>query len=84
MGKAKGSAPLVFVVEGFKSEKSGGKTEIDGKWTIQVFVRGKREEGPIWSFPMRGTFAKGPDNMWYLDDGTLAEPPPRDPAKGWE
>lgn len=79
-GKAKGSAPLVFVVEGFKSEKSGGKTEIQGKWTVQVFVRGKREDGPIWSFPSAGTLVKGPDNMWYIDDGTLAERTSRKPA----
>ncbi|WP_165067590.1 hypothetical protein [Paludisphaera rhizosphaerae] len=72
-GKAKGSTPLVFVVEGFKSEKSGGKTEIQGKWTVQVFVRGQRDAGPIWSFPTEGTLVKGPDNMWYIDDGTLAE-----------
>ncbi|OJW19799.1 MAG: hypothetical protein BGO49_13840 [Planctomycetales bacterium 71-10] len=79
-GKAKGSTPLVFVVSGFKSEKSGGKTAIDGTWTIQVFVRGRREQGPIWSFPSDGTLAKGPDNMWYIDDGTLAERAPKTPA----
>lgn len=72
-GNAKGWTPLVFVVSGFKSEKSGGKTEIDATWTVQVFVRGRREQGPIWSFPTEGTLAKGPDNMWYIDDGTLAE-----------
>ncbi|MDG3004442.1 hypothetical protein [Paludisphaera mucosa] len=73
VGRVKGSAPLVFVPAEFKSEKSGGKATIDATWTIRVFVRGRREQGPIWSFPMEGTFAKGPDNMWYLDEGTLAE-----------
>ncbi len=51
----------------------GGKTEIQGKWTVQVFVRGRREQGPIWSLPVEASFTKGPDGMWYLDDGALAE-----------
>lgn len=79
-GRAKGSAPLVFVISGFKSEKSGGKTAIDATWTMQVFVRGRREQGPIWSLPTGGSFVKGPDGMWYLDDGTLAERAPRKAA----
>jgi len=83
-GRVKGSTPLAFAVADFRSEKSGGKTEIDATWTIQVFVRGRREEGPIWSFPSSGGLVKGPDNMWYLEDGTLAERAPRGPAEGPE
>jgi hypothetical protein len=83
-GKARGTTPLTFVVSGFKSEKSGGKTEIDATWTIQVFVRGRREGGPIRSFSCDGTFARGPDNMWYIDDGTLDDPPAKRPAEAVE
>jgi hypothetical protein len=73
--KANGGAstPLTFLVTEFKSEKSGGKTAVHGEWKVKVFVRGKRDQGPIWSLPAEATFSKGPDNMWYLDDGTLAE-----------
>jgi hypothetical protein len=70
-------SPLVFVVEEFRSEKSAGRTEIDAVFRVKVFVRGRRGEGPIWSLPVERTFARGPDGMWYLDDGTLAERPER-------
>jgi hypothetical protein len=75
--KANGGAstPLTFLVTEFKSEKSGGKTAVRGEWKVKVFVRGKRDQGPIWSLPAEATFSKGPDNMWYIDDGTLAERP---------
>lgn len=72
-GHAVSRSPLVFVIEDFRSEKSGGKTEIDATFKVRIFVRGRRAEGPIWSFPVERTFARGPDGMWYLDDGTLAE-----------
>jgi hypothetical protein len=83
-GRVKGSTPLVFVIAEFKSEKSGGKTEIDATWTTRIFVRGRREQGPIWSLPMAGGFVKGPDNMWYLEDGTLAERAPKKAADAAE
>ncbi|WP_165246425.1 hypothetical protein [Paludisphaera soli] len=83
-GRVKGSAPLVFVIAEFKSEKSGGKTEIDATWTTRIFVRGRREQGPIWSLAMGGSFVKGPDNMWYLEDGTLAERAPKKAAEAAE
>jgi hypothetical protein len=72
-GHAGASTPLTFVVADFKADKSVGKTAIDAKWTVQVFVRGRREQGPIWSLPVAASFTKGPDGMWYLDDGALAE-----------
>jgi hypothetical protein len=74
-GHAGPFSPLVFVVEDFRAEKSAGRTEIDATFTVKVFVRGRRSEGPIWSLPVERTFARGPDGMWYLDDGTLAERP---------
>jgi hypothetical protein len=74
-GHAGPLSPLVFVVSDFRAEKSGGKTEIDGKFTVNVFVRGRRGAGPIANFTVERTFTRGPDNMWYLDDGTLSDPP---------
>lgn len=74
-GQTTSSAPLTFLVDDFKSEKSVGKTATDAEWKVKVFVRGQRERGPIWSLPVEANFTKGPDGMWYLDDGTLAERP---------
>jgi hypothetical protein len=74
-GHAGPFSPLVFLVEEFRSEKSGGKTEIEGRFKVKVFVRGRRSQGPIRSFAVERSFARGPDSMWYLDDGTLADPP---------
>ena len=72
-GHAGASTPLTFVVADFKAEKSVGKTAIDAAWNVKVYVRGRREQGPIWSLPVEASFTKGPDGMWYLDDGALGE-----------
>lgn len=72
-GRPGASAPLTFLVSEFKAEKCAGKTAIHGEWKVNVFIRGRREQGPIWSLPVASNFSKGPDGMWYLDDGTLAE-----------
>ena len=77
-GHAGRFSPLVFKVEEFRAEKSAGKTEIDAKFKVKVLVRGRQAEGPIWSLPVERSFVRGPDGMWYLDDGTLAE---RDPCR---
>jgi hypothetical protein len=74
-GHAGPLSPLVFVVSDFRAEKSGGKTEIDGKFTVNVFMRGRRSAGAIANFAVERNFTRGPDNMWYLDDGTLSDPP---------
>ena len=74
-GNAGSLSPLVFVVSDFRAEKSGGKTEIDGKFSVKIFVRGRRSEGPIANLNVERNFTRGPDNMWYLDDGTLSDPP---------
>jgi len=74
-GHAGPLSPLVFVVSDFRADKSAGRTEIDGKFTVNVFVRGRRSEGPIAKLTVERSFTRGPDNMWYLDDGTLSDPP---------
>jgi hypothetical protein len=75
-GHAGRFSPLVFQVEEFRADKSAGKTEIYARFRIRVLVRGRRAEGPIWSLPLERSFVRGPDGMWYLDDGTLAERAP--------
>jgi hypothetical protein len=71
-GHAGRFTPLVFQVGEFRAEKSAGKTEIDASFQLRVSVRGRRDQGPIWSLRMERSFARGPDGMWYLDDGTLS------------
>jgi hypothetical protein len=63
--------PLVFEVVNFKSDKSAGKTEIDAEFTLKISVRGKRKAGPIHTVPMRIALVRGPDKMWYLENGTM-------------
>jgi hypothetical protein len=70
-GKSSGFTPLKFKVDGFHAEKSAGKSEIDARYTVKVFVRGKIADGPVASVDVETTLVKGPDKMWYLDRGTL-------------
>ncbi len=72
-GRASAMTPLAFQVADFNAKKSDDKMAADASWTVNVYVRGKREEGPIASLPMESTFSKGSDNMWYIDQGTLDE-----------
>lgn len=81
-GHAGGFTPLAFQVDDFRAEKSAGRTEIDGRFKLRVLVRGRRDKGPIWSFPLDRNFSRGPDGMWYLDDGTLSQQGETPGAKG--
>jgi HAMP domain-containing protein len=70
-GHAGPLTPLVFEVTDFKSEKSAGKTRIDAKYAVRVSVRGHRSDGAIHTIPAAIALVRGPDNMWYLENGTL-------------
>jgi hypothetical protein len=70
-GHAGSFTPLVFEVVDFKADKSAGKIKIDSEFVLKVYVRGKRQEGPVHSIPMRIGLVRGPDKMWYLENGTL-------------
>lgn len=76
-GQTSGTTPLAFKVTEFQDKKDEDKTVADATWTLSVYVRGKRGQGPIATLPMESTFSKGADNMWYLDKGTLEERPER-------
>ena len=69
--KVSGSTPLSFQVEEFKSEKSAGQTYIEAKFKIAVFARGRHAEGPVETIRVETGLVRGPDKMWYLNQGTL-------------
>ena len=66
----KGTTPLAFEIAEFKAEKSAGLKTIDAKYTLNVRPRGD-DPKPIESARIATTLAKGPDNHWYLDSGTI-------------
>lgn len=70
-GHAGSMTPLVFEVADFKADKSAGKVKIDAEYTLKVWVRGRRKAGTIHAVPMKIALVRGPDKMWYLEDGTL-------------
>ena len=70
-GHAGSLTPLVFEVADFKADKSAGKVRIDAQFALKVWVRGRRRDGTIHSLPMSLALVRGPDNMWYLENGTL-------------
>ena len=63
--------PLNFEVQEFKADKSAGKTFVEAKYNVAISVRGHHAEGPIETFRIRSSLVKGPDQMWYLNQGTL-------------
>jgi hypothetical protein len=70
-GHAGALTPLAFEVAEFKADKSAGLVRIDADFTLKVWVRGQRKAGPIHVIPMTIALVRGPDKMWYLEDGTL-------------
>ncbi len=77
-GSSAGSmTPLVFDVEDYRGEKSGGKSRVEVKFTLKVSIRGQRQAGPVASIPGQMSLVRGPDNMWYLESGSLPQPPRR-------
>jgi hypothetical protein len=70
-GHAGPLTPLLFEIINFKSEKSAGKTRIDASFGVKVSIRGRRSSGAIHTIPADIALVRGPDNMWYLENGTL-------------
>lgn len=62
---------LTFSIADFKSEKSAGQTVIDGTATVQV--KAGPEGAPVAVFRGKMWFVKGPDRMWYMNQGTLPD-----------
>jgi hypothetical protein len=66
--------PLVFEVVEYRGDKSAGQSQVEAQFTVKVSVRGQRQAGPIATYPVEIGLVRGPDKMWYLDDGTLPDP----------
>jgi hypothetical protein len=66
--------PLKFEVDGFRADKSTGKETSRASYTVNVYVRDREDAGPIESFRMNHGLVRGPDRMWYLNQGVLASP----------
>ncbi len=64
--------PLSFRISEFRGDKSVGQTTSHVDYTVQVFVRGREADKPIATYRMMHGVVKGPDRMWYLNQGTLA------------
>ncbi len=65
------TTPLTFRVSDFKSERSAGKTSVEATVTVQVFPRGRDSEPPIAEYRYDLGLVKGPDRMWYLNEGAI-------------
>src|SRR5262249_41308538 len=63
--------PLVFEVADYHGDKSAGQSRVGVRFTLKIFIRGRRQAGPIASLPAQLSLVRGPDKMWYLDSGTL-------------
>jgi hypothetical protein len=72
-GRAGKLTPLSFQVEDFRAEKSGGKAAVEAKYTVVVHIRGQHAEGPVATLRTSTWTVRGPDNMWYLNDGRLPQ-----------
>jgi hypothetical protein len=70
-GHASNFTPLKFKIEDFRADKSAGKSEVEASFTLTISVRGRSELGSIETHRVKTSLVKGPDNMWYLDRGTL-------------
>ena len=64
---------LVFRVTEFQGEKSAGRSEMDVRFKLKVLVSDREDEKPVLAVVLQRSFVRGPDEMWYLDDGTLPE-----------
>ncbi len=65
--------PLVFRVTEFEGEKSAGRSEIDVRFKLKVLVSEREDERPVLAVALQRSFVRGPDAMWYLEDGTIPE-----------
>ncbi|HZW31932.1 MAG TPA: hypothetical protein VFF52_14575 [Isosphaeraceae bacterium] len=63
--------PLVFEVADYHGDKSAGQSRVEVHFTLKIFIRGRRQDGPIASLPAQLALVRGPDKMWYLENGTL-------------
>jgi hypothetical protein len=63
--------PLVFEVADYHGDKSAGQSRVEVRFTVKISIRGRRQAGPIATLPAQVSLVRGPDRMWYLENGTL-------------
>jgi hypothetical protein len=81
-GRAPAMTPLVFEIADYRGEKSAGQARIVAQFSLKISVRGQRQAGPIVTIPAEISLVRGPDKMWYLENGTLPEPVPAPAPSG--
>jgi len=62
--------PLHVEIGNVKAEKSAGQTAVKIDYSVRIFLRGHRDGEPLASYALRRWTVRGPDGMWYLEDGT--------------
>ena len=79
LGEIKGSGkrwtPVKVVIDEFTAEKSAGHDAVAASYRVSISLRDDPRGATLYSNLIRTTLSRGPDRMWYLDDGTL--PPSR-------
>ncbi|WP_169973230.1 hypothetical protein [Tautonia rosea] len=68
---AGGFTPLFVRIDEFKSDKSAGQEAVKASYRISFFLRGREDQKPLYSSWVETTLSRGPDRMWYLDEGRL-------------
>ena len=62
---------LRFEVADLQSDTSAGRTALDARFTLNVFLGDESDTEPFRSYWTQTGLVKGPDRMWYLNKGTL-------------
>ena len=63
--------PIEVEVVDFKSGVSAGQTEVEASYTAKVVGGDAPGRPTIAVYPVSLRLVRGPDKMWYLDDGAL-------------
>ena len=69
--RVKPMTPLAFRVEEFKSDKSAGVEFVEAKYRVEVSPRGSESGSVLDSVRFDTSLVRGPDKMWYLNEGRL-------------
>jgi hypothetical protein len=66
-----GFKPLFVRIDEFKADKSAGQDAVKASYRLSFFLRGREDQAPLASARVDTTLSRGPDRMWYLDEGRL-------------
>ncbi|MEW4567489.1 hypothetical protein AB1L88_06435 [Tautonia sp. JC769] len=68
---AGGFTPLSVRIDEFTADKSAGHEAVKASYRLSIFLRGQEDRSPLASSMVDTTLSRGPDRMWYLDEGRL-------------